>query len=80
MPEDTNREERALEKLSEAVRSGWAEKHPVSEKARLAVRSALQREEKEKKRSIEERRKKAEEKQRQLLEEMKQTQERGRSR
>jgi len=80
MPDDTKREEEILEKLSEAVRTGWASKHPLTEKQRAGVREALQKQSKDRELSQDERRKRAEEQQKRILEESKKSQERTQSR
>lgn len=81
MPENTAREEAQLEKLAKAVRTGWAKRHPLSEKHRGVVRGAVRRQWEEYL-SPEERRKKAEELRRRMEEEQKRerTQAQGRAR
>lgn len=41
MPPEKNNAEAALKKLGQRVRAGWAKKHPISERSRQTVRTAV---------------------------------------
>ena len=41
MPPEPNNAEAALKKLGQRVRAGWAKKHPISERSRQTVRTAV---------------------------------------
>ena len=41
MPREIKQAEAALQKLGQRVREGWAKKHPISERSRQTVRTAV---------------------------------------